>query len=100
MRGVLRGSVLGVEAGVAPGSLLTTPTDPSAVVTGTVWDYHSLHLKIAGGMAVVASGKNIRTLLDETLAEVGGSCGAVDWRMPCVDSHNTHTLPYKPTSWA
>lgn len=35
-----------------------------------MWDYHSLHLKIAGGMAVVASGKDIRTLLDETLAEV------------------------------
>ena len=38
---------------------------------GTVWDYHSLHLKIAGGMAVVAAGKDIRTLLDETLAELG-----------------------------
>lgn len=38
---------------------------------GTVWDYSSLHLKIAGGMAVAASGKDIRTLLDETLAEVG-----------------------------
>jgi len=39
-----------------------------------VWDYHSLHLKIAGGMAVAASGQDIRTLLDETLAEVG-TCG-------------------------
>lgn len=40
-------------------------------MAGTVWDYSSLHLKIAGGMAVAASGKDIRTLLDETLAEVG-----------------------------
>jgi len=38
---------------------------------GTVWDYSSLHLKIAGGMAVAASGKSIRVLLDETLADLG-----------------------------
>ncbi len=38
---------------------------------GTFWDYSSLHLKIAGGMAVAASGKPIRTLLEETLAELG-----------------------------
>ncbi|EWM29584.1 Beta-lactamase/transpeptidase-like protein [Nannochloropsis gaditana] len=38
---------------------------------GTVWDYSSLHLKIAGGMAVAASGRSIRELLEETLAELG-----------------------------
>ena len=38
---------------------------------GTVWDYSSLHLKIAGGMAVAASGKSIRVLLDEMLADLG-----------------------------
>ena len=36
-----------------------------------MWDYSSLHLKIAGGMAVAASGKSIRVLLDETLADLG-----------------------------
>jgi hypothetical protein len=48
----------------------THPTKQTNPPTGTVWDYHSMHLKIAGGMAIVASGKDIRTLLDETLADV------------------------------
>ena len=47
-------------------------TVPLTYEPGTVWDYSSLHLKIAGGMASMASGKDIVTLLNETMFDTFG----------------------------
>ena len=92
----------------APSPFLASATDLSLTVyvrltfkktnktkTGTVWDYSSLHLKIAGGMAVAASGKHIRTLLEETLAEVRHAC-VLSSSPSSRHVHLTHTLNTRP----